>query len=149
MRRATMAELGLVRDITDAAYTPWIPILGERPLPMDEDYAPWIEAGGVWLAGEPALGLAVVEVSADHLLLFSLAVRPEAQGRGIGRDLLRYVGELALGAGVPEVRLYTNALMARNIRVYAEAGSLEVARRPNVRRPGWVFVDMVKPVLPR
>ncbi|TIT50241.1 MAG: GNAT family N-acetyltransferase, partial [Mesorhizobium sp.] len=48
--------------------------------------------------------------------------------------------------GLPEVRLYTNAKMERNIALYKEYGFHETGRRPNPYRPGWTIVDMAKTV---
>lgn len=147
-RRATPAELALVQQITKAAYSEYTAILDDVPLPIDEDYAPGIAGGEVWLVSKSGrdMGLVVLRPAPDHLLIFSLAVLPDAQGAGVGRWMLRFAEEQARSAGLPEMRLYTNALMARNIRVYGEAGFREVGRRPNLRRPGWVFVDMMKSV---
>lgn len=45
---------------------------------------------------------------------------------------------------LPEVRLYTNAKMERNIALYKAYGFHETGRRPNPYRPGWTIVDMAK-----
>ena len=52
----------------------------------------------------------------------------------------------AKALGVPEVRLYTNARMTRNLRIYAAAGFLETGRRPHPRIPGQQVVDMARRV---
>lgn len=46
----------------------------------------------------------------------------------------------------PEIRLYTNALMERNIALYRGFGFQETGRRPNPYRPGWMLVDMTKDI---
>jgi len=46
----------------------------------------------------------------------------------------------------PEMRLYTNARMERNIALYSAFGFQETGRRPNPYRPGWTVVDMTKKV---
>lgn len=147
-RLAVPAELGLVCGITDAAYSVYVESLGGRPLPMLEDYAPRIAAGEVWLVSRAGteVGLAVLETAADHMMVFSLAVMPAAQGLGLGRWLLDFAAARARAAGVGSLRLYTNSLMVRNIRMYERAGFRETGRRPNERRPGWFFVDMERPV---
>ena len=145
-RRATPDDQALVCEITNAAYEGYVAEFGGPPLPMLEDYAPHIAAGGVWLvANDGAVaGLAVFETAADHLMIFSLAVLPDAQRAGIGRFMLQFAEDQARAAGLPEVRLYTNSLMHRNIRVYEQAGFIHRGRRPNDRHPGWFFVDMAK-----
>jgi len=147
-RLAVEADLGLVRTMTWDAYAPWIPILGDLPLPMTEDYAPHIARQEVWIieySGEAA-GVLVFEPATDHLAIFSLAVPPAYQGRGIGRWMLEAAEQMARTAGWPELRLYTNARMERNIAIYQRAGFRETGRRPNLHRPGWMLVDMAKPV---
>ena len=147
-RLATTADLGAIHAITAAAYDQYVATLGRKPLPMTEDYEPRIAAGEVWIVALDGrdVALCVLEDAADHVLIFSLAVLPNAQGHGIGRWMLDFAEDRARSLGLPEVRLYTNALMHRNIEVYAKAGFTETGRRPNPYRPGWIFVDMAKPV---
>ncbi len=147
MRPATMNDMPVVRDITAAAYAPYTALLGGPPLPVTEDYAPRIARGEVWLRddGRVVSALAVIERHADHILIFSLAVSPSFQGQCLGIALLRFVDVRAVEWGVPEVRLYTNARMERNIALYRAYGFQETGRRANPYRPGWMLVDMAKP----
>jgi ribosomal protein S18 acetylase RimI-like enzyme len=147
-RRAQATDLAAVQSITDAAYDAYVQTLGGKPLPMLEDYAPHIAAGETWLIARDGVdvALAVFEPAPDHLMIFSLAVLPGAQGGGLGQALLRLADDRARALGVNEVRLYTNSLMQRNIALYRRAGFIETGRRPNTRRPGWFFVDMARPV---
>ncbi|WP_173421019.1 GNAT family N-acetyltransferase [Ensifer adhaerens] len=147
MRPATTDDLPVVRDITFAAYAPYTELLGGPPLPVTEDYGPRIEREEVWLRDDDGVmsALAVFERHEDHLLIFSLAVAPPFQRQGLGIELLRFVDAQAVEWGVPEVRLYTNARMERNIALYRAYGFQETGRRPNPYRPGWMLVDMAKP----
>ena len=144
-RRATAADLDTVRRITLAAYAEYDAVLDQAPLPVSEDYGPLIAAGAVWLVARDGsdIAVAVLEPGPDHLLIFSLAVLPEARG-GIGRFLLEFAEEHARAAGLPEVRLYTNERMTRNIGIYRQAGYRETGRMPNPKRPGWISVHMAK-----
>lgn len=145
-RLATPAELPLVAALNRDAYAEYLPVLGMPPVPMDEDYAPRIAAGEVWLLDEdgdiPAL--AVLESHPDHLTVFSFAVRPGCQGRGLGQRLLAFADQRARAEGVDEVRLYTNAKMERNIGIYLRAGYVETHRAPNPKRPEFTVVYMAK-----
>jgi len=146
IRRALSGDLSAVTALTEQAYAPYTAMLEAPPIPVTEDYAPRIENGQVWLLesdGEPA-GLAVFELHEDHLLIFSIAVSPAFQGKGLGITLLRWLEDRARAAALPEMRLYTNARMARNIALYLAYGFHETGRRPNPVRPGWVLVDMAK-----
>lgn len=71
----------------------------------------------------------VVEEYADHLYLDSIAVHPDAHGRGVGGRLLRFVDARARALGLAEVRLYTNAMMWENQKIYPRYGYEVVERR--------------------
>jgi ribosomal protein S18 acetylase RimI-like enzyme len=148
MRLARADDLSAVLALTTDAYAPYIPIFGGPPIPVTEDYAPRIERGEVWLLedGAKLAGLIVLERHPDHAMIFSVAVAPAFQGRKLGIRLLDFADETARSWGVPEVRLYTNSRMERNIALYCAYGYRETGRRPNPYRPGWIVVDMVKPV---
>lgn len=142
IRQATEADLKLVTAIAREAYAPYEAVLGGLPLPATEDYAPRIAAGQVWLLGDD--GALVLERHPDHAMIYSVAVRPAAHGRGLGRMLLDEAERLA--AGLPELRLYTNALMTRNLIIYARRGFIETGRRPHPLRASFTTVDMAKPL---
>lgn len=148
MRLAKTADLPVVAALTTAAYQPYTDLFGYPPIPVTEDYAPRIARGEVWLrdADGAVAGLSVIERHADHLMLFSIAVSPDFQGAGNGVAMLRWVEDTAREWNVPEIRLYTNARMERNIALYSAFGFQETGRRPNPNRPGWTIVDMAKKV---
>ena len=79
-------------------------------------------------------------------LIFSIAVAPGCQGQGLGIELLQFLDGKAAEWGLPEVRLYTNSRMKRNIALYRAYGFQETGRRPNPYRPGWTLVDMTKSI---
>jgi ribosomal protein S18 acetylase RimI-like enzyme len=115
--------------VTDAAYRPYIERIGVVPRPMEADHAADIAAGRVFVTGEPVTGLVVIEAHEDHLFLDSIAVHPDAHGQGVGRRLLAFVDARARALGLPEVRLYTNALMWENQKIYPKYGYELVERR--------------------
>jgi hypothetical protein len=59
---------------------------------------------------------------ADHLLIQNVAVSPDFQGRGFGRQLLTHAEQLAASLGHDEIRLYTNKLFAANLVLYGRLG---------------------------
>ncbi|MER8655318.1 N-acetyltransferase [Mesorhizobium sp. M0847] len=148
VRQALAGDLDAVVSLTQTAYEHYTPLLGAPPLPVTEDYAPRIERGEVWLlaSGAELAGLIVIERHPDHAMIFSVAVSPAFQGRKLGTALLDFAQEQARLWGVPEVRLYTNSRMERNIEIYTAYGFHETGRRANPHRPGWTVVDMIKPV---
>ncbi|WP_136618966.1 MULTISPECIES: GNAT family N-acetyltransferase [Mesorhizobium] len=148
IRRALAGDLQTVVSLTQAAYAPYTALLGAPPIPVTEDYEPRIARGEVWLleSGSELAGLLTLERHDDHAMIFSVAVSPDFQGKGFGIALLKHADEQTRLWGLPEVRLYTNARMERNIALYLAYGFHETGRRPNPYRPGWVLVDMAKTV---
>lgn len=148
IRGAHAGDLETVVSLTEAAYALYTTLLGAPPIPVTEDYAPRIERGEVWMLqgdGEVA-GVLTLERRDDHAMIFSVAVAPGFQGKGLGVALLRHADEQTRLWGLPEVRLYTNARMEQNIALYLAYDFHETGRRPNPYRPGWVLVDMAKPM---
>lgn len=147
IRLADPDDADMVQRISAEAYVPaYHAIIGTVPKPAFEDYAPRIERGEVWLLdadGKPR-GLVVLEAKTDHVLVYSVAVRPGDQGRGYGKALLAFADRRAIALGLREVRLYTNVRMKRNVDLYLSCGFAEVGTRPHPSRPGEVLVDMAK-----
>ncbi|MBL6080429.1 GNAT family N-acetyltransferase [Belnapia sp. T18] len=145
IRQAWPEEAPVLAAIVERAYAPWVPVIGRRPMPMEDDYPGRIAAGEAWVleeAGAP-VALVVIEQHPDHLLLDNIAVDPARQGRGEGQMLLDFVEAEAARRGLPEVRLYTNILMERNIALYARRGYAETGREV---QKGFSRVFMAKPV---
>jgi GNAT superfamily N-acetyltransferase len=130
VRPAGPADAAAVSDLVDAAYQGYVPRIGQRPAPMDADYAALIDAGLVWVAESEAviLGVLVLVVHSDHLLLENIAVAPGSQGRGVGSLLMQTAERHARDARVPEIRLYTHEAMTENHAYYARRGFTETHR---------------------
>jgi len=147
IRPAGPGDGNTIQRISADAYIPaYMAVLGTIPKPATEDYGPRIQNGEVWILeveGEPT-GIAVLEGNIDHLLIYSIAVRPDAQRKGYGTALLDFADQRAVELGLHEVRLYTNERMERNLTLYRRHGFVEVGRRPHPSRPGQVLVDMVR-----
>ena len=142
-RLADLPDASLVRNISAAAY---LPIIGTTSRPANEDYGPWIGSGEVWLAkinGEPS-GVIVLEHRPDHLFVYSVAVLPRCQGRGLGRALLELTDRRAALTDRTQVRLYTNKRVERNVRLFLRCGYVILGERSQVSQPGEILVDMVK-----
>lgn len=124
-RRAVPADAAAVRELTRAAYTKWVPLIGREPRPMTADYDAAVRDHLVYLlhdATGDAVGLIEMAPAADHLLIVNVAVAPAAQGRGHGRALLAHAEEVARSLGLAELRLYTNGRFAENVRLYGRLG---------------------------
>ena len=146
-RRATAADAAAVRDFSRRAYARWVPVIGREPAPMTADYEAALRHHRIDLLtvdGEWAGLIETVPVE-DHLLIENVALDPAFQGRGLGRRLMAHAETLAAEAGLGELRLYTNALMAANIRLYAALG-YGVDRREK-KPDGRTVVHMSKRVI--
>lgn len=122
-RRATPNDIALVTALTRAAYTPWIAVIQREPLPMQTDYAQAIQTHRIDILDQPD-PVALIEMIPrnDHLWLENLAVHPDHQGRGIGRQLLAHAEQVARSLTLPEIRLLTNAAFTRNLSFYTAQG---------------------------
>lgn len=125
IRRAHADDAALVHGLVRDAYEKYIPRIGMRPRPMDDDYAARIERDEVWLVGEVEAVLVLVPGD-GYLLVDNVAVRPDVQGRGIGHRLLAFAEDRAIARGYRELRLYTNVKMTENRALYASLGYEEI-----------------------
>jgi GNAT superfamily N-acetyltransferase len=143
IRRALPAEAPAVTALVERAYAPWVPVVGRRPAPMDDDYAVLISHGEVFVLERPGGigGIVVLAAEADHLWLDNIAVEPALKGQGLGAALLRFAEEEARRLELPEVRLLTNARMLANVALYLRKGYVETDRRTE---DGFARVYMAK-----
>jgi ribosomal protein S18 acetylase RimI-like enzyme len=131
LRRATDADAEAMADVAERAYTPYLERMqGQRPGPMVEDYAGLVAGAEAWVADDDGavVGFLVLVDEPGAMLLEGVAVLPEQQGRGIGRDLLVLAEERARAAGHTRIRLYTHRTMVENQRLYERVGYVETHR---------------------
>jgi GNAT superfamily N-acetyltransferase len=131
IRPAVPADAHAVEACVQAAYAPWVPILGRKPWPMLQNYAQVIGHASVFVAmhGEALVGVLVLEETAEGFLLDNVAVLPARKGSGIGRLLLHFAEQQARARGHNAIYLYTNVLMTANIALYVRNGYVEYERR--------------------
>lgn len=130
LHRAVAEDAGTIRDITRAAYARWVPVIGREPLPMaaDYDYALREHRFDLLRRGDDTLALIETMLREDHLWIENIAVRPDAQGQGLGRVLLTHADTLARASGRDDVRLLTNAAFGGNVALYQHHGYVVTAR---------------------
>jgi ribosomal protein S18 acetylase RimI-like enzyme len=132
IRKAEPGDAETIAAITDAAYTKYIPRIGRKPRPMTENYHQVVVEHPVWvigLGGQP-VGVLVLMPEPEAMLIYSVAVDPQYQKRGLGRRLLNFADEQARAAGYARIRLYTNEHMLENIALYQRLGYEETGREP-------------------
>ena len=96
IRRATPQDAPAVSALVNRAYEHWVPIVGGRPRPMDEDFTRFAATefeGWVKSDGELIRGVIVLQPEADHLWVDNVAVDPVAAGTGIATELLDHAAE--------------------------------------------------------
>lgn len=127
IRMAVQDEAGEIRDVVRAAYSQWVAVIGREPRPMQADYEKAVREHRFDVIEEAGRIVALIETEAhgDHFWIENIAVLPEAQGRGLGRQLLDHAEMLARAAGLLEMRLLTNGKMAANRRLYGALGYIE------------------------
>lgn len=129
IRLAESGDRADVQRIVDAAYEPWADAIGVRPLPLEADYGELIADGRVHVLENGEIdGLIVLRPLRGVLLVENVAVRPDRQGRGLGRRLMAFAEFRARSLHLPALRLYTNEKMVSNIGLYASLGYRETAR---------------------
>jgi GNAT superfamily N-acetyltransferase len=129
IRLAESADRAAVETIVQAAYGPWVEVIGVRPLPLVADYGELIAQGHVYVLENGEIdALIVLEVTDGVLLVDNVAVRPDRQGRGLGRRLMAFAEFRARSLDLTALRLYTNEKMASNIDLYESLGYRETGR---------------------
>ena len=136
-RRAEAADLAAITACVRAAYAKYVPRIGKPPAPMLADYAALVAEGRAYVIDgddeegggrAAAVGLIVLADEPDHLHVENVAVRPDAQGRGLGRALMAFAEAEARRRGYGEIRLYTHERMVENLALYPALGFEETGR---------------------
>jgi len=130
LRKARSEDADDIAALTNAAYDKYIARIGRKPRPMMADYRALAAEHPVWLLclGDHLVGVLVLMVEPEAMLIYSVAVHPDYQQRGLGRRLLALAEEQALAAGFQRIRLYTNEHMVENIALYQRLGYQETGR---------------------
>jgi ribosomal protein S18 acetylase RimI-like enzyme len=146
LRLALPADVEGVKQVVDAAYSTWIPVIGMKPRPMLADYPALIERGFVHVMseGERMIAVLVIWTEGDALYIDNIAVHPDHQRRGIANRLLDFAEQQARERGFSRLTLMTNEKMAYNQAYYLKHGFAETQRAlsPDGRR----VVSMEKPL---
>ena len=153
VRTATLSDAGALSAVAEEAFAAAQHALGRRPAPMDADFPHAIAHRRVLVAddasGSSALPLGYIVFDAkcpndQGGFIDAVAVRPAAQGRGIGRHLIALAEAEMREADAAVVRLYTNAAMTGNLALYPSLGYRETGR---ARQSGFdrVFFEKALP----
>jgi GNAT superfamily N-acetyltransferase len=127
-RPAGLADLPAIREVVTVAYARYLSRMDQPPAPMLADYGAAVEAGRLWVTGEPVTGLIELIEAGDSLHVGNVAVHPASQGTGLGRQLMDFAERRAITLGLTRLSLYTNEVMTENQAIYTHLGYREVAR---------------------
>jgi ribosomal protein S18 acetylase RimI-like enzyme len=146
LRRARVEDADKLTALARAAYARHVPVIGREPMPMTADWMKLLSEQEIWIvdgpAGEAVASLAL-DVQADHVMIWSVAVAPTHQRHGLGRRLMALAEARAHELRRPELRLFTNARMEGNVALYRRLGYSETRRDV---LPDRVLVHMSKAV---
>lgn len=80
------------------------------------------------------------------LYIGKLAVRPELQGRGIGRGLIDAAAATARAQGLPALRLQTRIELVENHKAFSAMGFVTTSEGRHAGFDRSTFIEMRKPV---
>jgi GNAT superfamily N-acetyltransferase len=121
IRRARPDEYARLREIefeSEALFTE----IGIGPFAEDPEGDHFGRASVVFVAGDPPLGFALVEVVDGAAHVWQLSVLPSAGRRGIGTALMETVADWARGEGFEIVTMTTFRDVPWNAPFYAKLG---------------------------
>jgi len=92
--------------------------------PLADEITRRLDEGPQWVAtmGDKIVGTVSVTVDEGDLYVRSMAVAPEAQGRGVGHKLLDAIDEYAAGTKFDRIFLYTTYFSAGAKELYEKHG---------------------------
>jgi ribosomal protein S18 acetylase RimI-like enzyme len=130
VRSGKSRDASTVEQLARDSYLQYVAAEGSEPEPMKTDYLAAIARGDTWVAElqNEIVGLLVLKPCIDYLLLDNIAVAKRLRGRGIGRLLMDLAELRAFELNLPEIRLYTGAVMTQNRHYYVRRGYTETHR---------------------
>jgi ribosomal protein S18 acetylase RimI-like enzyme len=146
IRPAQVENAAAITECVAAAYGHYIARIGKPPGPMLDEYTAVIQRHRVFILVDErrVIGVLVLIKQDKSLLLDNVAVHPEYQGRGLGRELVALAEKEARRLGYAAVTLYTNERMTENVEIYKKLGYTKTERKTE---RGYQSVYMQKSVL--
>jgi len=131
IRRAETEDIPAVTECVCEAFIGYIQRIGKQPGPMLDDYQALVEQGVVYVACRQAkiVGVLVLLETEEGFCIETIAVRPDAQGLGVGGTLMAYAEQMASQSGYTSLYLSTHRLMRESQAVYAHLGYVEFDQR--------------------
>lgn len=151
LRLATLDDLQAVENVVRAAYSHYVARIGRKPGPMLDDYNALTEGGRVHVIehGGAVQGVLVLIPEESAMLLENVAVSPDKQGLGLGRQLLEFAERAAIGSGYGSIKLYTHEAITENIGLYSRTGYVETHRAEEKDCGGYIWPSRCRRLISR
>ncbi|TFF93111.1 GNAT family N-acetyltransferase [Candidatus Thorarchaeota archaeon] len=146
IRRATLAEVDIVKAIINEAYEPVKKKLSRMPAALKEGLdkiSRHIQMGDQYVAlvGEQVVGTMRVRIRGNVGVIARVAVRETFRGRRIGTMLVEYAENLVSSRGASTVEVEVYGAIEMQLSFYQKIGYTETGR---MERLGEEIVVMVK-----
>jgi GNAT superfamily N-acetyltransferase len=124
IRTATLADAQDVAACVRSSFSHYVDRIGKSPLPMLYDYDEILAEHPVYVTcmQEQIVGVLVLKQESDGFWLDVVAVPPQFQRQGIGKQLIEFAEAQARDRGFGVINLYTNAMMVENQAIYSKLG---------------------------
>ena len=129
LRRAVPSDLARIETVVAAAFEPHLTRMAFPPAQLLRDDSAAIEAGQIWVLGDPIIAAIVLIETDDTLLVENLAVHPDEQGRGLGRLLMEHAEAMAAERQLRRLALDRNEINLELRDFYVHLGYVEMDRR--------------------
>lgn len=123
IRRANLSDLPAVYTCCTEAFKDYIPLIGQVPGPMLEDYGAALEKDFLFVAEEAGVlrgYLLIKDGDGDFMWMDVLAAHPK--GTGAGRALMAFCENFIRAQGKRQCRLYTHVTYQRTQEIYLRQG---------------------------
>ena len=150
IRLAVVDESSVVSSLLLAAFGPYrsgyTDDAFEYTTPSAEVIEPRFAEGPIWLAvdGDEAIGTVSGMPESGRFYIRSMAVKPSAQGRGVGQRLLDTLDEYAREQGFSKLYLYTTFVLPAAQLMYEKNGFYVVRETPPEEWFGVGGIEMEK-----
>jgi ribosomal protein S18 acetylase RimI-like enzyme len=143
LRRAVVGDIAAIEAMQIAAYDANRALLGVTPLPLLADYAEIFATFEIWVDVTSGAidGALILQPRPEGLLIWSVAVAPQARSLRVGNALLAKAEEVARAQGIAALVLYTGQPLVKNIAWYERHGYV-ITRTEH--RPDRAIVHMKK-----
>ena len=131
IRKAIPSDASSLNECMQAAYKMYTSRLGGKALPpMEVDYREEIRSYPTWVAESDGIvvGGLILMPEDEHMTIANIAVHPQFQGNGLGRELMEFGEIQAKQKRYSEMRLATHILLTENLSLYSHLGWSETGR---------------------